>query len=75
MERSGKDMSILKGWKLKPLDAIHLSTARQERVTEFHTYDNPLHKYAQRGPNDEPSIVEFSIGPPRALQPRLPGTS
>jgi len=32
-------MSIVKGWALKPADAIHLATAKRAAVTEFHTYD------------------------------------
>jgi len=31
--------AMLKGWALKPLDAIHLATAKRRQVDEFHTYD------------------------------------
>ena len=55
--------AISQGWKLKPLDAIHLSTARSFKVAEFHTYSNDLHKYA--------TIVGYKIGPPIAEQPKL----
>jgi predicted nucleic acid-binding protein len=65
--------SIARGWKLKPMDAIHLSTARQERVTDFHTYDD-LAKYSAPGPSGEPPILNFRIGPPEVRQPKLPGT-
>lgn len=56
--------ALTRGWSLKPLDAIHLSTARQRGVTEFHAYDSDLVKYA--------GVVGFPIGPPRAAAPRLP---
>ena len=43
--------AVARGWSLKPLDAIHLATARWLRganggVEEFHTYDNRLFRYA-----------------------------
>jgi predicted nucleic acid-binding protein len=31
--------AILKGWSLKPPDAIHLATAKRGQVHEFQTYD------------------------------------
>jgi predicted nucleic acid-binding protein len=31
--------AMLKSWALKPLDAIHLATAKRRQVDEFHTYD------------------------------------
>lgn len=65
--------TIAQGWKLKPMDAIHLSTARHERVKEFHTYDD-LARYSAPGPKGEPPILGFKIGPPQADQPKLPGT-
>ena len=56
--------AVTRSWHLKPLDAIHLATARQQGVAEFHTYDSDLVKYD--------AVVGFSIGPPRAAAPRLP---
>ena len=38
-------MSVERGWSLKPFDAIHLGTAQRLEVTEFHTYDERLHRY------------------------------
>ena len=32
------------GWRLKPMDAIHLATAKSFGVDEFHTYDKGLIK-------------------------------
>jgi predicted nucleic acid-binding protein len=34
--------------RLKPPDAFHLATAERLDVTEFHTYDADLHRYAGR---------------------------
>jgi predicted nucleic acid-binding protein len=56
------------GWVLKPHDAIHLATAMWVHqnvgpVMEFHTYDDPLHKY-------EP-MIEIQICEPHVLQPKL----
>jgi predicted nucleic acid-binding protein len=39
-------LAVSKGWSLKPLDAIHLATAKWLRVDEFHTYDDRLFKFA-----------------------------
>jgi len=58
--------AIARGWSLKPLDAVHLATARWLQATEFHTYDASLHKYGQ--------LVGFTIREPYALQGRLPNT-
>lgn len=60
--------AITNGWSLKPLDAIHLSTAQWLlssglMIEEFHTYDNGLMKYE--------SFVDFSICEPYAEQPRM----
>ncbi len=38
-------MSVERGWSLKPFDAIHLATAQQLEVTEFHTYDERLLRF------------------------------
>ena len=48
------------GWSLKPMDAIHLATARRMNVTDFHTYDERLFRYAPE--------LGFTIGPPAAGQ-------
>jgi predicted nucleic acid-binding protein len=56
--------ALLRGWALKPMDAIHLSTARQQAVAEFHSYDTELTKYAD--------LVGFRIGPPLSPAPKLP---
>lgn len=56
-------LAITKGWSLKPLDAIHLSTARRMEVQEFHTYDDKLYKYS----ND----VGFVICEPYTQAPKL----
>lgn len=34
------------GWSLKPKDAVHLATAQRLEVTELHTYDDGLDKWA-----------------------------
>jgi predicted nucleic acid-binding protein len=38
--------AIAKGWSLKPLDAVHLSSAEQMKVSALHTYDGGLIKYS-----------------------------
>jgi len=58
--------AVGRGWALKPLDAVHLATARWLDVAEFHTYDTPLQKYKD--------LVNFRIIEPYALQGRLPNT-
>jgi predicted nucleic acid-binding protein len=52
-----------KGWKLRAYDALHLSTARKQEVTEFYTYDDKLPKYAD--------IVGFTICEPYTRNPTL----
>ena len=37
--------AIRQGWSLKPMDAIHLATAKREKISAFHTYDGALSKY------------------------------
>ena len=56
-------LGIEKGWQLKPLDAIHLATARRFQITEFHTYDKRLLKYS----ND----IGFPIVEPHIIAPRM----
>lgn len=60
--------AITRGWSLKPLDSIHLSTAQWLsseglKVEEFHTYEKRLRKYE--------AIVDFSIHEPYTQAPRL----
>jgi predicted nucleic acid-binding protein len=52
------------GWSLKPLDAMHLATARRVGAEKFHTYDDGLAKFAE--------IAGFPIGPPAVEQEELP---
>jgi predicted nucleic acid-binding protein len=54
---------IPEGWSLKPMDAVHLSTARRMGADAFHTYDGPLKKWAAR--------VGYPIGEPNPTSPRL----
>jgi predicted nucleic acid-binding protein len=57
--------AVTKGWSLKPADAIHLATADQLRVAQFHTYDERLEKFS--------AITEskFTIGRPVSRSPHL----
>ena len=55
--------AILNGWKLTPLDAIHLATARRLGATEFYTYDGGLKKYE--------SAIGIMINEPIAATPML----
>lgn len=50
--------------KLTPIDAIHLATAQQLRVSECQTTDGPLQKWNDLG---------FPVRDPWAPKPRLPG--
>jgi predicted nucleic acid-binding protein len=56
--------SITRGWSMKPMDAIHLATARRLAATKFHTYDDRLFKYSD--------LVGFPIELPQASEPELP---
>ncbi len=56
-------LGIEKGWRLKPMDAIHLATAKQCQATEFHTYDKRLLKYS----ND----IGFPVVEPHVIAPRM----
>jgi predicted nucleic acid-binding protein len=55
--------TLTKGWSLKPLDAVHLSTAARMAVAEFHTYDEKLPKYSE--------LVGCKIQRPFVEQPGL----
>jgi predicted nucleic acid-binding protein len=54
---------VSKGWSLKPIDAIHLATAKSMNVKEIHTYDNTLERYSE--------ILEIPISEPHTPNPRL----
>lgn len=61
-------VAITRGWSLKPLDAIHLATAKWLSdlgisIEEFHTYDGQLFRWA--------SILGFKILNPYTSQPKL----
>ncbi len=54
--------AVSRGWSLKPMDAIHLASARFMEAQEFHTYDD-LSRFE--------ALVNFSIGEPSGAEPRL----
>ncbi len=54
---------ISRGWKLKPIDAIHLATAKSVRANEFNTYDKDLVKYSD--------FLGFPVCEPHTSTPRL----
>jgi len=56
--------ALRRGWKLKPLDAVHLGTAKWGGAREFHTYDADLFKYEE--------VIECKISEPYVSQGRLP---
>jgi len=51
------------GLKLKPMDAIHLATAKHFSAARVHTYDEKLEKYED--------LIGIPIGPPLATAPKL----
>ncbi len=55
--------AIVKGWQLKPGDAIHLATADHLKVSEFQTYDDKLDKFK------ELTDTHYPICRPIAKQP------
>lgn len=64
-------------WKLRPADAIHLATADQLKVSEFHTYDEGLDKYAVLTETKFPIIRPISpqpllllLNPPAESKPK-----
>ncbi|MBI2867754.1 MAG: type II toxin-antitoxin system VapC family toxin [Chloroflexi bacterium] len=68
-DRIGKEarqfirLALTKGWSLKPMDAIHLATAKLLQCVEFHTYDERLLKFS----ND----IGFPVIEPYVQQPKL----
>lgn len=56
--------SISQGWRLTPLDAIHLASAQWAGATEIHTYDTEWARYAPR--------LGCRICEPYVQQPPLP---
>jgi predicted nucleic acid-binding protein len=61
--RSLTRIAVERGWSLKPLDAIHLATAKRLRVTEFHTYDRKLPRWSE--------VLGFRICEPQKAQGNL----
>lgn len=55
--------SIQDNQKVRPVDALHLSTAQRLGVSSLHTYDEPLFKYAP--------YIGMPIEPPSADAPFL----
>jgi len=55
---------VPRGWSgLRANDAIHLATAKQMDVAEFHTFDGQLGRYQD--------VLGFPICEPRPDQPRI----
>lgn len=61
--RSLMRRSMIKGWKLKIMDAIHLASAEWVTAIEMQTYDDRLYKYSD--------LIGISVKEPAALQPKL----
>jgi predicted nucleic acid-binding protein len=59
-------LAMARQWSLKPMDAIHLATAKSLAVSVLHTYDQGLPRFAPD--------FSFSITEPNTPAPRLPGT-
>jgi predicted nucleic acid-binding protein len=55
---------VPKGWRLKPMDAIHLATAQRQEADEIHTYSTDWDKYAP--------ILGCKICRPFLKEPHLP---
>jgi predicted nucleic acid-binding protein len=55
--------SVERGWKLKPIDAMHLATAKHMKINEFQTYDDHLERYSDD--------IGCDIQKPHTLNPRL----
>jgi len=67
--------ALPEGWSLKPMDAIHLATARQMQADRFHTYDPALKKYGDiigipvDEPNADAPMLPLDAAPPEAPEP------
>lgn len=67
MARNARELirqAISLGFRLKPVDAIHLASAKYAGVAEFFTYDNKLFKFS--------ASLDYDILEPYVSQPRLP---
>ena len=65
--RSGRHQ----GWRLKPMDAVHLATAKWFGVDEFHAYDKELIKESLSAhlefPIKNPAVTGLSVPPQLGL--------
>lgn len=57
--------ALVNGWRLSPMDAIHLASAQYSQAEELHTYESSLFKYE--------TLIGCRICEPYVPQPRLPG--
>lgn len=55
--------AVSRKWNLKPIDAIHLATAKSISAISFHTYDKDLFKYSE--------MINIPIINPQTDSPRL----
>ena len=68
LARSLARQAVLKGWSMKPYDAIHLATAQWLsengiHIDGFHTFDDKLKKFS--------AIMGFNICAPYTQAPRM----
>ena len=54
---------MIKGWKLRANDAIHLASAQSVQCYEVNTYDDKWKKYEE--------LIEITIKEPSVIQPNL----
>jgi predicted nucleic acid-binding protein len=55
--------AMVRSWKPKPRDAIHLASAEWVDAIEMHTYDKELFKYSE--------LIGLEVKEPTTLQPKL----
>ena len=55
--------AMIKDWKPKPMDTIHLASAEWVNAIEMHTYDRGLFKYGE--------LIGIDVKEPIVLQPKL----